>query len=1666
MKRLFLLLFLCFSLSISTANAQHFGFFIETTTANESFTIPVDGSLTYNYNADVINPFVPSATVSYTNQTGELTHTFGNPGIYLIRILDGSVFPRINFSNSPDKLKITFITNWGNNPWVTMESAFEGCSNLKLDASDTPNLSNLTSTQKMFFGATSLEDVENTIGSWDMSTVERMGFMFRDCTVFNEDISNWDTSSAETFTRMFQNAPAFDQNLGNWDVSNLTSNGTDAMFAQAGVSTSNYDQTVIGWGTLDPGETQIPTDLNIRFDNSTYCTSEAARTILSNTPFNWTFTDSGLDCSTVSDEAFFITTWETTTANESITIPSTGNGYYIDWGDGATENSVSGNATHTYTNAGTYTVKIGGLFTRINFNNSGDKLKIKSIEQWGDIIWQEMANAFNGCENLVLNATDAPNLTNIITFFSTFRGCFNIGSPNLNNWDVSNITEMTQMFFVSNFDGDISNWDVGNVQFFSSMFEQTPFNQDISNWNIGEHVSVVSSMRDMFRQNNTFNKPLNNWDVSKVENMRDMFRDATGFNQSLANWDITSVTNLSGMLNNSGLSIENYDATLTGWATLENGETQIPTNLNLGASGLQYCEAIFSRDLLDTTYSWTITDAGVNCDDSAFITTWETTSANESITIPTEGTGYNYYIDWGDGTVAFNQTGNATHTYTTAGTHTVKIAGDFPSIYFNNAVDKNKILSVEQWGTNQWTSMARAFFGCANLVLNATDTPDLSNVTNMNYMFTNTSSLVDNGGRIDDWDTGTIEIMGYVFQNSNFNQSINNWDVSNAHFLGFVFRNNTNYNQPLNNWELAVDVNLIQVFAGATAFNQDLSDWDISGVNNLEGIFNDSGMSIENYDSTLIGWATLDVDETQIPTDLTLGATGVQFCQASLAKRDLLFFNDWTITDDGIGCPEEDKFITVWKTTSANENIRLQVNGSRFFTVEWGDGTTSIDQVSNAEHTYAQAGTYEVKISGYIGGLRYNNLPPGTSTRLKLYEIKQWGAQQWERMADSYYGCDNVIVTATDVPDLSQITDISDMFRNCNSLEDIGGKMGTWDVSTVENFNTMFENTTSFSRSLGDWDLSSATNMTNMLNNSGLSSNSYDLTLTGWRNNPNTPSNINLGASGLTYCNAVSEHDYLDTDLNWNLNDAGINCPTDEPFITKWETTTANETITIPTHFSANPANNYNYSYYVDWGDGTAITFETGGATENAEATHEYATAGIYDVKITGEFPSLDFEGAASRDKILSVEQWGVIEWNSMAKAFRGCTNLVVNATDIPDLSEVTSMLFMFAETGNFADNGGRIPDWDTRNITLMGYMFQNSTFNENINNWNVSNVEFMGFMFKDNSYFNQPLNNWKLSNDVSLHRTFANATAFNQDLGDWDISGVNNMENMLKNTSMSIENYDTTLIGWATLDASETQIPSNINLGAQELQYCASQVERDLLESTYNWTITDAGLSCDLQLATKVYLQGAYTNPNTGEELLMRDDLRIAGLIPTLSPYADGAMCDATVFDVTGDDAIVDWVLIELRDPTDNTTILASTSALLQRDGDVVDIDGTSAVAIGVASGDYYVAVKHRNHLGVLSSNTITLSTSTAVVNLSSNTTTVTGGALALRDMGNGIYAMYAGDATGDGNILNTDISNAIGTSGGINIYSGADANMDGNILNTDIALIIQPNAGRIQQF
>jgi surface protein len=172
--------------------------------------------------------------------------------------------------------------------------------------------------------------------------------------------------------------------------------------------------------------------------------------------------------------------------------------------------------------------------------------------------------------------------------------------------------------------------------------------------------------------------------------------------------------------------------------------------------------------------------------------TRQTTADNQTLKLPVPNDAaliYSFQIDWGDceagicaerNVQAYNGVNQTiSHTYATSGNHTIKIWGIFPRLHCGyNATTQaecKKLVSIDQRGDNQWTSMNAAFYGASGLVVKASDTPNLAKVMDMSYMFRGVTNLT---GNFSGWDTSKITNMQYVFQNAaNFDQNLSSWNV-------------------------------------------------------------------------------------------------------------------------------------------------------------------------------------------------------------------------------------------------------------------------------------------------------------------------------------------------------------------------------------------------------------------------------------------------------------------------------------------------------------------------------------------------------------------------------------------------------------------------------------------------------------------------------------------------------------------------------------------------------------------------------------------------------------------------------------------------------------------------------------------------------------------------
>ena len=159
--------------------------------------------------------------------------------------------------------------------------------------------------------------------------------------------------------------------------------------------------------------------------------------------------------------------------------------------------------------------------------NKETKVQPKTKEELNQIIEDTIKEKGNKCD---LNFIDTSLITDMSFLF--YRSNFN---GDISSWDVSNVKNMSYMFCGSNFNGDISSWNVSNVEDMVGMFEGSEFNDDISSWN----VSNVRSMQAMF-YGSEFNGDISKWKFVGLPIMSDMF-NSSKFNRDISKWRVLGV---------------------------------------------------------------------------------------------------------------------------------------------------------------------------------------------------------------------------------------------------------------------------------------------------------------------------------------------------------------------------------------------------------------------------------------------------------------------------------------------------------------------------------------------------------------------------------------------------------------------------------------------------------------------------------------------------------------------------------------------------------------------------------------------------------------------------------------------------------------------------------------------------------------------------------------------------------------------------------------------------------------------------------------------------------------------------------------------------------------------------------------------------------------------
>ncbi|MGL4632875.1 MAG: DUF7619 domain-containing protein [Leadbetterella sp.] len=225
------------------------------------------------------------------------------------------------------------------------------------------------------------------------------------------------------------------------------------------------------------------------------------------------------------------------------------------------------------------------------------------------------------------------------------------------------------------------------------------------------------------------------------------------------------------------------------------------------------------------------------------------------------------------------------------------------------------------------------------------------------------------------------------------------------------------------------------------------------------------------------------------------------------------------------------------------------------------------------------------------------------------------------------------------------------------------------------------------------------------------------------------------------------------------------------------------------------------------------------------------------------------------------------------------------------------------------------------------------------------------------------------------------------------------------------------------------------------------------------NATINTIGATAQIQ--PKIFLEGAY-NGTTMNSLLSANNLLPEYLA---FDFRLGDMDNIVArIPLTN---VVDWVLLELRPVAYNLkdSAISRKAALLLSDGNIIDAEDGGAVTMeGVNPGDYYLVIRHRNHLAIESATPISLSPTPTNYDFTTSATSAMGGANALKALSNGKFGMYTGDVNANGQVQSGD-NILFKAASGLSGYRQEDATLNGQVQPSD-GIKIKDNAGKGVQF
>ncbi len=812
-----------------------------------------------------------------------------------------------------------------------------------------------------------------------------------------------------------------------------------------------------------------------------------------------------------------------------------------------------------------------------------------------------------------------------------------------------------------------------------------------------------------------------------------------------------------------------------------------------------------------------------------FITTWQTTSPNQKITIPIlSSLDYEYNIDWeNDGIIdEFAVTKAAEHIYSTSGLHQIAITGVFPCIYINNGSEKENIVSIDQWGDIEWETMESAFDGAENLLYKTTDSPDLSQVILLTNMFRN-AALLD--ADLSYWDiSGVLDmaemLAGTGMSTSNYDKLLYRWSkqqvqesvVLGAQELSFCVSNNSKQELESQGWNIQDEG---QSCSGNRPF---IMTWRTTTANQEMLISVKENDYTYNYD---VDWDNDGViDQTNITGDL---------------------LHTYPVVGD--------HKVAIYGTFPA---IDFSSNDARFDLInidQWGDIEWETMEESFGGCQSMNSDAYDVPDLRKVTSLnRMFNL-----CRVFNGDLSQWDVSTIQDMSSTFYFA-SIFNSDISEWDVSKVKSMRSMFNQAAVFnQDIGG----WNMDSVTSVIGMFNSARAFNQDIGSWNISNISSLASMFEGAS----AFNQPIDSWDvSNMRSMSRVFFGARAFNQDISSWEVDSVTTmqwmfrraqAFNQDLSSWNVSQVTDMEGMFR-EALAFNQNIN---NWEVNQVENVEEMFYectsfnqplYNWELDNITSLKSMFAL--AESFNQ--SIGNWDVSHIEQFSSM-FSGCKSFNRDLS--SWDLSSAVNTAYMFSGAEIFNQDITSW-DMDSVLSMHAMFAGTKSFNQD---ISQWDVGQVQSIWGMFSGATsFNKDISNWNIENITDLQQMFRGATSFNQDLSSWNVSNVTRMFLMFSGASSFDQDLGDWNITGEKDMRDMLDGAGLSQLNYDNTLIKW-----SNQLVFPGVELGADGLIYCNGSDARTSLATNNNWVISGDVESCINAQPCASSQENLYIGPTSG---------------------------------------------------------------------------------------------------------------------------------------------------------------------------------------------------------